>query len=150
MSMNSYPNSDPKQCTVSKLSCAQCAHPRPRLRAQRRVVARTEPCRSPLSQHKNHVVIQNHASRAASRVARARPYHSAAAPCRGRAAMCPYAQAKPCRALACACGLLCRNTILLYRDQSWKMGSSPSSFLLHVFFFFFYSSSSLPVTYKMQ
>ena len=33
--MNGDPNNDPKQCTVSKLSRAQCAHPEPRSCAQR-------------------------------------------------------------------------------------------------------------------
>ena len=34
------------------------------------------------------------------------------------------------------CMPVCRDTILLYRDQSWKMGSSLSSFLSCTFFFF--------------
>ena len=79
MSMNSYPNNDPKQCTVSKLGRVHNVHTQDLVARTPHVVA---PCRSVvsrvaascrclISRHKNRVAIQNHVACALGRVASA-------------------------------------------------------------------------------
>ena len=129
MSINSYPNSDPKQCTVSKLgSCCSV------LRVVvpcRIVVSRTAvSCRSaqvvPYRDTKNRVAIQNNVMRTARCVTRA----LLCAPTRRPGRVVPWRVPAPC---------------LLCCDQSWKMGSSPSSFLSCTFFFSLFFSFVLPI-----
>ena len=70
-----------------------------------------------------------------------KPYHALYTPCCARC--CAVSRALPLvpcvgqavsRPGACLCHACCV-TILLYRDQIWKMGSSLSSFLSGTFFF---------------
>ena len=125
--------------------------------------ARWAPCRTvslrarcPLSQHKNRVAIQNPITHGGHRVAArmmplvatqkscrdTKPYHARCVLFRTRCCACRSTTAlRSGQAVSCPGArlrLACRDTILLYRDQSWKMGSSPSSFLSCTFFFYLF------------
>ena len=126
MSMNIDPNNDPKQSIVSKLGRVHSAHTQGpgsamSLCAVSQCLSAVSPralsCRvttPPTATQKLYRDIKTHVARAARRVAHAYPCTPS-----------PTSQA------------LCHDTILLYRDQSWKMGSSLSSYLSCAFFFSF-------------
>ena len=101
------------------------------LHTGRRVAARTfPPCRD------TKIVLRYKTlSRSLRTVSRAWPYRSAVSltPARRLGRVAPWHAPAPC----------C-DTIPLYRDQSWKMGSSPSNFLSYTFFFliFFFVCST--------
>ena len=125
-------------------SCALCAHPRPRLRAQRHIAARTEPCGAlsavsqgrvaracyPPSCHKNRVAIQTLVASAARCVTML--LHCVAqallrAPARRPGCVTPWRAPVPFCVTIQSCGIATR-------AGKWAVAHPTSP--LHVFFFF--------------
>ena len=135
---------------VKTRSCAQCTHPRPRLRSQRHVASSGRrvaascrcslgriaalchtllhyvavPCHYPLSRHK---IVSRYKIMS-------RPLGRIAAPCRSLLPLAHYAPARLC-AWPCSPRPYLSRYNTLYRDQDWKMGTAHPSFLCTFFFF---------------